>query len=216
MTEIDWISGEILKDAAGEKLKMYLRRFVYECEALGCSDQTKGFIKDLRIDRTDRARSFMRSMFEKNSPAVTIRYCGDAATLLSYLREDGRDDDFILGEDEFVYFVASCNTLLSSSVSGLTAFKQTSKQGKRRKSKTKEIKVEFYRLDSVLRHIRNAFAHGQVRVSTLVSGEVYWSLQDRNSKGFITARMHLKQSTLDLWVTLLDTRDKRHKRSGKR
>ncbi len=58
--------------------------------------------------------------------------------------------------------------------------------------------------ESVLTHIRNAFAHGLTYFFD--NGNVL--LEDKDARGTITARMILKQQTLLDWIKLIDHQQK--------
>lgn len=206
---VSWASKTPLCQDELDTLEKYLRRFVYESESIGSSNATNGFIKDFKIDRTQRASKFMTYMRLRDDPTLRFRYCNSPSELAEYLRTDQLDtDSFIYGQSEFVYITFSCPTLLSKAVNDLREFRKKPAKnvpsGKRNKS-------EFYRLDAVMRHLRNAFAHGQCRCITSPDGTPYWALQDANGHKRVTARMLLKQSTLDSWVDLFCQRDIRYR-----
>lgn len=204
----DWIEKAKVSDASAEPLKKYLKRFVCEAECLESSRLTNGFIKDFRIDRTERASSFMAFMRLVDDDSLRFRAFDTPGKLAEALDQDSFGSDlFLESQNEFVYITFSGNAQLKRSLEALQEFKKSSKHKTGRKKQNKSV---FYRLDFMLRHLRNAFAHGQFRIVVSPEGETYWALQDANSRGRITSRMFLKQSTLDSWMNLFYRRDIRY------
>ena len=201
-----WISNKPLSSEAEKKLRIYLWRFVYGSEAIGCTSQTRGFIKDLHINTSDKAFNFLSNLGLKTSTArVAFKTCDAATKLGSYLREDTKDgDDFIFSENEFFYMTYGCPAPLSKMVKLLPEFKPRAplKNGKKRQNKS-----NYYRIDSFFRHIRNCFAHGQCTVRNDNAGGRWWALQDSNAKGNVTFRALVRESTIDGWVKLISDRD---------
>lgn len=207
-----WITSEILNPEGKEKLQKYLLRFVTESEAIGVTRTTKGFIDDLRINTTGRATSFLTYMCLKNG--IDFRSFNSPASLANGLEDNALNTDRFINEaTEFVYLCCSPVSPVIARIKQLAVFdpSRNPKKGKRRQNKS-----EFYRLDAVFRHLRNAFAHGQFRRIVQADGTVVWALQDSNTKGRVTARALVKETTLDSWYGLLMKRDKRYqeKRSG--
>lgn len=56
---LGWLSTDPVDPSYKKKLQVYIQRFVYESEAVGCSRQTGGFIKDLNVNSSLRARNFI-------------------------------------------------------------------------------------------------------------------------------------------------------------
>lgn len=203
-----WISQTPLDDEGKKKVKAYCFRFVSESEAIESSRLTNGFIADLTINTTVSATSFLAQMRLKNAD-ISFRSFESPGDLAKALIEDGlASDDFFEHENEFAYICNSAVAPLSKRINNLREFKpgQKKKEGKKRQNKS-----EFRRLDAVLRHLRNAFAHGQFTRYKRNDGTCVWALQDANSKGRITARFMLEETTLDSWASLITARDKRYR-----
>lgn len=204
-----WIKSEKLSDCSTDALKKYLKRFVCEAECLGSSRLTNGFIKDFKIDRTERANSLMTYMRLDGDTSLRFRACATPSKLAEALAEDNLDSDlFLKSQNEFVYITFSGTAQLKRSLDALQEFKKDSKRKTGRKKQNRSV---FYRLDFVQRHLRNAFAHGQFRIVNPTAEDPYWALQDANSRGRITSRMLLKQSTLNGWMKLFYQRDLRYR-----
>ena len=56
--------------------------------------------------------------------------------------------------------------------------------------------------ESVISHIRNAFAHGRLSFYD-ENGEIYVAMEDVNNKHVVTARMILSKTTLLRWMTVI-------------
>ena len=202
-----WIDKTPLDGKGKEKLKHYLQRFVAETEAMDSSKRTGGFIDDLEIYTTERVRSFQLQMMLGES--VAFRSFEDPGRFGEALREMNlADDSFLESNVEFVYLCSSSSGALAKRINRLKEFRPN--QPKKRDRK-RQNKSEFRRLDALLRHLRNAFAHGQFRRVKQEDGAFVWALQDSNSRGRVTARFLLKESTLDSWETLIFGRDKRYR-----
>ncbi len=202
-----WIAPRPVTGAGKEKLQKYLLRFVTESEAIGVTRLTVGFIDDLSINTTERATSFLLQMRLKSN--IKFRSFDSPANLASALRADSlAEDNFTDFETEFVYLCMSPAAGVTKRIEQLKEFApgEEKKKGKKRQNKS-----EFHRLDAVFRHLRNAFAHGQFKRYTRTNGEIYWALQDSNSRGRVTARFLVKEDTLDSWMKLLINRDKRYR-----
>ena len=204
-----WIKAEKLSDESADALKNYLKRFVCEAECLESSRLTNGFIKDFKIDRTERATKLMTYMRLEGDSSLRFRACATPSKLADALAEDNLDSDlFLESQSEFVYITFSGTAQLKRSLDALQEFKKGSKRKKGRKKQNRSV---FYRLDFVQRHLRNAFAHGQFRIVNPLAEDPCWALQDANSRGRITSRMLLKQSTLNSWMNLFYQRDLRYR-----
>lgn len=204
-----WISKTSFDEEEKKKLKIYLLRFVSESEAIEASRLTGGFIADLTINTTVNATSFLAQMRLKDSD-ISFRSFESPNDLARGLRDDLiANDDFLVYEGEFVYI---CNSTLVSVAKEINKLKEFAPNQKKKEGKKRQNKSEFRRLDAIFRHLRNSFAHGQFTRFKKDDGSYYWALQDANSKGRVTARCLLKESTLDSWVNLITLRDKRYKR----
>lgn len=204
-----WISKTSFDEEEKKKLKTYLLRFVSESEAIEASRLTGGFITDLTINTTVNATSFLAQMRLKDSD-ISFRSFESPNELARGLRDDLiANDDFLVYEGEFVYI---CNSTLVSVAKEINKLKEFAPNQKKKEGKKRQNKSEFRRLDAIFRHLRNSFAHGQFTRFKKDDGSYYWALQDANSKGRVTARCLLKESTLDSWVNLITLRDKRYKR----
>lgn len=208
--DVSWIKQvhESYKDdVSKKKLRIYLQRFVSESEAIDATRQTNGFITDLNIYTTVQANAFLEQMCFDS--AVKTRWAYTPNDLAKAAHEAGNDSsDFIKRDYEFALICLSTAACLNKRIAGLSEFKPGAKTKTGRK---RQNKSSFRRLDAVFRHLRNAFAHGQYLRVVKPDGSVWWALQDANGKGNVTARMLLKEDTLDAWVNLLSLRDKRYR-----
>lgn len=200
-----WILKQPISKEDEERIRCYLQRFVMESEAIETSKLTNGFIKDLSIDRTQRADSFLGKL-RLTSGGIYYRTCDNPSDLVNRLG-DRTSEAFFEEGGEFVCFSYSTPAGVTHSIERLKEFQSGAK---RKEGKRKQVKARFYQLDSLLRHLRNAFAHGQFRIVERDGDAKYIALPDANAKGIITARMLLKESTLDDWTQMLNDRDRRH------
>lgn len=191
-------------------LPSLLIRFVYLSEAHGVSKSTSGFISDLRIDRTERASSLYKKL--GSDLGVRVRAFSNPDDLGAALSEDGlAGDDFTNQDQEFAYFVFSGHSAIAKRVKELPEFR---KGAVRKTGSKRQNKSEFYRLDSLFRHLRNSLAHGQFsKVDN--DGESFWAFQDSNAKGLVTSRWLLRETTLSKWAQLVNGRDKRMRQMPK-
>ncbi|WP_418722885.1 hypothetical protein, partial [Enorma sp.] len=103
-----WIEKSKIADESAEILGKYLKRFVCETECFTSSKMTNGFIRDFKIDRTERATSFMTYMRLIGDPLLRFRFSNSPAELANHLNEDGLgSDSFIESKEEFVYITFS-------------------------------------------------------------------------------------------------------------
>lgn len=185
-------------------LSRLLVRFVYLSEAHGASKGTPGLIRDLRIDRTERASRLLKRL--GSDLGVDVRSYSGPDDLGKALSRDGlATGEFIYCDREFAYYVFSGHAAIAKRVKELSEFKvgAKTKTGSKRQSES-----EFYRLDSLFRHLRNSLAHGQfARIET--GGELFWAFQDSNAKGVVTSRWLLSEATLSKWAELVDKRDRK-------
>lgn len=201
-----WIATGRLPQDRLAKLRLYATRFVIECEAVGTTRQTSGFIKDLRINTTQRVRAISKKLSLNES--IFYEAKSSPEDLAELLREDNvADDDFIGSELGFVYITFSGMKPVVEQVKCLREFRESAT---RKTGSAKQNKSEFYRLDSFFRHLRNAIAHGQYAYTERDDGAVFWAFQDVNAKGKVTSRMLVPESLLDSWVHELCARDKRY------
>ena len=202
-----WLSNQCSEKDTVQILRKCLLRFVFEAECIGSSKQTKGFIDDLDVNSESRVRNFISYLSLDNQEKIHFRYFNSTSELEKALKEDGYDsDDFIDGDKEFIYMVFGGTRATAARVKQLPVFCREKQKGK-----TRAKKADFYRIDSLFRHLRNALAHGQCRRVVKNQGTYYWAIQDNNAKGSITARMLLSEETLDKWLDLLCKRDKRYR-----
>lgn len=188
-------------------LSRLMVRFVYLSEAHGVSKSREGFIKDLRVDRSERARSLYKK-FELDG-AVRLRAFSSPDDLGQALKSEGlSDNSFVQCHDEFAFYLFSGHAAISKRVGELPEFK---KGAKRKSGSKRQNKSEFYRLDSLFRHLRNSLAHGQCMRMENAKGEAVWALQDSNARGIVTSRLLLRETTLSKWIDLVNNRDKRTK-----
>lgn len=181
-------------------------RFVYLSEARGVSKSREGFIKDLRVDRSERARSLYKK-FELDG-AVRLRAFSSPDDLGQALKSEGlSDNSFVQCHDEFAFFLFSGHAAITKRVGELPEFK---KGAKRKSGSKRQSKSEFYRLDSLFRHLRNSLAHGQCMRIENAEGEAVWALQDSNARGIVTSRLLLREATLSEWIELVNKRDRRN------
>lgn len=181
-------------------------RFVYLSEARGVSKSREGFIKDLRVDRSERARSLYKK-FELDG-AVRLRAFSSPDDLGQALKSEGlSDNSFVQCHDEFAFFLFSGHAAITKRVGELPEFK---KGAKRKSGSKRQNKSEFYRLDSLFRHLRNSLAHGQCMRIENAEGEAVWALQDSNARGIVTSRLLLREATLSEWIELVNKRDRRN------
>lgn len=181
-------------------------RFVYLSEAHGVSKSREGFIKDLRVDRSERARSLYKK-FELDG-AVRLRAFSSPDDLGQALKSEGlSDNSFVQCHDEFAFFLFSGHAAITKRVGELPEFK---KGAKRKSGSKRQSKSEFYRLDSLFRHLRNSLAHGQCMRIENAEGEAVWALQDSNARGIVTSRLLLREATLSEWIELVNKRDRRN------
>lgn len=187
-------------------LSRLLVRFVYLSEAHGASKSTSGFIRDLRIDRTERASRLLHRL--GSDLGVDVRSYSNPDDLGKALSRDGlATGEFIHCDREFAYYVFSGHAAIAKRVKELSEFKVGAK---RKTGSKRQNKSEFYRLDSLFRHLRNSLAHGQfVRVKT--NGKWYWAFQDSNVKGVVTSRWLLSEASLKKWLSIINSRDRRMK-----
>ena len=203
----DWIKPECFEGEALEKLRLYLDCFVARSEAIGVTKLTSGFIDDLRVDRTQRVNSLMSQMRLKTDIDMkTFKSTGDLAQWLNSIDRD--DNTFFEAGGEFAYYLTVSSSAASKRVKRLSEFAHKAAKTSRQ---IKPNRTQFYRLDSLFRNLRNAFAHGQVK-RFIMNGEAYWALQDSNSRQSITSRMCLSETSLDNIVSLIDKRRKSRKR----
>lgn len=185
-------------------LSRLMVRFVYLSEAHGVSKSREGFIKDLRVDRSERARS-LYNKFELDG-TVCLRAFSSPDDLGQALKNEGlSDNDFVHYDNEFAFFIFSGYSAVSSRVGELSEFK---KGAKRKSGQKRQNKSDFYRLDSLFRHLRNSLAHGQCMRIESAKGGAVWALQDSNARGVVTSRMLLRETTLFEWVELVNGRDR--------
>lgn len=202
-----WIATKPLTGEGKEKIQRYLLRFVTESEAIGVTGSTNGFIDDLSINTTERASSFLLQMRLKAD--IKFKAFNTPADLAKGLRDGGlADDSFTRATFEFVYL---CSPGLPGVAKRVKELKEFAPGEAKKKGKKRQNKSEFHRLDAVFRHLRNAFAHGRFCRLENASGDAVWALQDSNSRGKVTARLLIKESTLDEWLKLLMGRDKRYR-----
>lgn len=185
-------------------LSRLMVRFVYLSEAHGVTKSREGFIKDLHVDRSERARS-LYNKFELDG-AVRLRAFSSPDDLGQALKNEGLfDNSFVQCDNEFAFYLFSGHAAISKRVGELSEFK---KGAKRKSGSKRQNKSEFYRLDSLFRHLRNSLAHGQCMRIENAKGEAVWALQDSNAKGIVTSRLLLRESTLSKWIELVNNRDK--------
>lgn len=189
-----------------KKLQRYLQRFVFECEAIGCSKQRKGFIDDLTVNNAKRLNNFFIYLLLEESSEIKVRYFDSVEKLSAALVEDKLDgDDFLDSDIQFVYFVFNGITQTNKRVNQLPEFKS---KRSNKKTKLKPVKAKYYRLDSFFRHLRNSLAHGQCLAFCNSSGTAMWAFQDSNAKDLITSRFLVSEQTIESWIRTLDGRDK--------
>lgn len=189
------------------KLRVFMQRFVYESEGIGCSHQTGGFVKDLTIDRTERAASFFNKLISITGVSSAVaKSKTEIAKLIS-------SDTNPTNSPEVIRFITNSKSEVTNEIEGLKEFRKTSpmKNGRR-----KQVKQRFYELDSLLRHLRNGFAHGLAKPHTSPDGNVRWTIQDRSPSGDVTAYFNVKEETLLAWVNILNERDRRYRLRGGR
>lgn len=189
------------------KLRIFMQRFVYESEGIGCSHQTGGFLKDLTIDRTERAASFFNKLITVagvNNPVAKTQK--EIVELIS-------DDADSANSSEVIRFITNSKPEVTIEIEGLKEFRTASPM---KKGKRKQVKQRFYELDSLLRHLRNGFAHGLAKPHKSPDGTVRWTIQDRNQNDNITAYFNVKEETLTAWVNMLNDRDRRYRLRGNR
>ncbi len=203
----EWLSQDPLPEEGKEKLQCYAQRFVMECEAIGSTKQTNGFIKDFNINVTQRANSFLEQLCLDSE--ILYRAVTTPSELAVLLRQDGFDgNDFIDKRLPFAYFHFSPKPIVAEHVSSLKEFRK----GEAKKTgKAKQNRRTFYRIDCLLRHLRNAIAHGQYAYRRFGDEDVFWAFQDCNGNGVVTFRMLVTEELLDGWMKLLYARDKRYR-----
>ncbi len=185
-------------------LPRLLVRFVYLSEAHGVTKCREGFIKDLHVDRSERARSLFNK-FEQDG-RVHFRAFTSPDDLGQALRNEGlSDNDFVEHKIEFVFILFAGHAAVSKRVNELAEFK---KGAKRKSGSKRQNKSDFYRLDSLFRHLRNSLAHGQCLRIEKPDGTAVWALQDSNARGVVTSRMLLQEATLSAWIELVNKRDR--------
>lgn len=196
-----WIDPGAFGTSGIVKLRVYLDCFVARSEAIGVTKLTRGFIDDLRVNQTGRANNLIDKLGLGSS--IKLKTFKSASKLSEQLISEHLDkDDFYQGNGEFAYYLTVGAAATSGRVKRLPEFDHK-KRGTRRK--VKPNKTQYYRIDSLFRHLRNAFAHGQVRRFDS-EGAIIWALQDANTRGSVTSRMCLKESSLDEWVSLIEAR----------
>lgn len=185
-----------------DNVKRYTYAFVTICEAYGTSKQTKGFIDDMRLNNTKKVSAYYSRLISKG---IHCRTTLSAAELGQYLMQSGvSGDEFDSSEREFAFYTYGSTKLLCERMALLPEYKKKNKTNKTNKR-------DYYRFDSLLRHLRNAFAHGMFACRNPVDTCTWWMLEDIRKNGVITARFYLKQTTLDTWCdSIIDKIRKRN------
>lgn len=185
-----------------DDVKRYTYVFVTICEAYNTSRQTKGFIDDMRLNNTKKVSTYYTRLINEG---IHCRTAQSAAELGQYLMQSGiAEEEFDSSEREFVFYVYGSTKQLCERMSLLPEYKKKDKTSKTNKR-------DYYRFDSLLRHLRNAFAHGMFACRNPTGTCAWWMLEDIRKNGVITARFYLKQATLDMWCDSIINKKRKEK-----
>lgn len=182
---------------------LLIRELLVGSPALGVSAQSDGFISRFNIADNESASSFL-SEIEK---LVSIEWLKSAKSLEEYLERESLIDSKDWLNTDFAAMVKPdrFNSDFPKSISD-------AQQSSSRKPQTKLTKINFIKIDSFFRHIRNALAHGTFARFEKNGGTVY-AFQDKNFDGFVSARAVISKSKLSKLIKLIESVDT--KESGK-
>lgn len=176
---------------------LLIRELLVGSPALGVSAQSSGFISRFNITDDKSASDFL-SEIEK---IISIEWLKSAKSLKEYLERENLIDSRNWLNTDFVAMTKpdQFNSNFPKSISDI-------QQNTSEKPQTKLTKINFIKIDSFFRHIRNALAHGTF-TRFEKNGETAYAFQDKNSDGFVSARAVISKPKLSKLIELTGSVD---------